>query len=150
MTSRNFGRVSRDRAVELSLDAAMEIEDVITGASSDAPKLRDLIETLSGSEGGNLSKKSLLSDVRAASLYGRAAAVTGRQYQSVSDLDQILDLFLKIYKLGLKPMQPEDLEFARDFCLGLNRQLIDEAYGRTPEPPRAQIRSRRSHTQYAR
>jgi hypothetical protein len=142
MAGHNFSRVSRDRAVEQSLDAAMEVQEVMAGERTDSPALSELVTSLLGSHSGMTpTKKDLLCDARFTSLYHRAASSGGLDYNTAVDLDGILELLFKVNSAGLNNFSKPNLEFIRDFCLGLNRELVAEAFGRTPEPPLARLRN---------
>jgi len=134
-------RIARDLAVEQSLDAAIEIEDVIRGARSDAPAFEKLIVNLIGSPAGDFGtlKRELLSDSRLASLYYRAASASR---DLAANTDRVLGLLLSAGSVNLSQMSKNDLAMVRDFCVGLNQELVSEAFNRTPEPPLARARQR--------
>jgi hypothetical protein len=142
MLSHSLNRFARDLAIEQSLDAAIEISDVITGKRSDSPALSGLIHTLMGADaqGVSPSKRDLLSDSQFTSISQRAAALSGRHYTSTNELSDILDLLLKVNSVGLTNFSADDLNFIRDFCLGLNQSFVSEAFSKTPEPPLARSR----------
>jgi hypothetical protein len=133
MTTHHLNRVARDLAVEQSLDAAIELDEVIQGKRSDAPALTELVSTLMGSIGGEQAavKNVLLSDSQLMSLYHGATRLSGRNYT----LNDVVDLLWTINSVGLRHLKPEQLSFVRDFCLGLNKELVAEAFRRSPEPP---------------
>jgi len=64
MGNHHLDRLARDRAIEQSLVAALEINDVLRGSREDAPGLVELVSALLGSEDpDNLpSKRELLAD----------------------------------------------------------------------------------------
>src|ERR1700731_4818096 len=103
MLSHSLNRIARDLAIEQSLDAAIEISDVITGKRSNSPALSNLIHTLMGADdqGVSPSKRDLLTDSQFASISQRAAALSGRHYTSTNELSDILDLLLKVNSVGL-------------------------------------------------
>jgi hypothetical protein len=138
-------RVARDLAVEESLDAAIEIDEVIREVRQDSPAFSKLIAILIGSPPRELStiKKDLLSDSRLTSLYYRAAASSGKAGASAEDLDRVLKLLLSAGSTGLAKISRDDLAYVRDFCLGLNQELVAEAFGRSPKSPFARMRSHR-------
>lgn len=135
MTNHHLNRVSRDLAVEQSLDAAIEINEVINHKRQDAPALLKLASLLVGtqSEGTARSKRELLNNSQFASLSYRAA-VSGKGPASPQVLDLILDLLMRAIGPGLAEFSQDDLTCIRDFCLGLNRELTSEVASRTPEP----------------
>jgi hypothetical protein len=137
MTAHHVNRIARDLAVEQSLDAAIELDEVIRGVQQDAPALNRLILDLIGAQGGepNKIKKDLFNDSRLASLYYRAAASSGQA--SAEELDHVLDILLLVGAAGIAQVSKDDLAFIRGFCLRLNQELVSEAYSRTPEPPLA-------------
>ncbi|WP_370677335.1 hypothetical protein [Pleomorphomonas sp. PLEO] len=144
-----FSRMSRDLAVEQSLDAAMEIQEVISGEKVESPALRSLVEALIGSNGGGVySKNDLLGKARIASLYGKAYAY-GEAYASsgvvvnqAEQLEPIIDLLLQVDSGNLSNIPKEGLAQIKNFCLGLNRTLAAEAFGRIPDAMQARQRSR--------
>jgi hypothetical protein len=142
MATHHLNRVARDLAVEQSLDAAIEIDEVIQGRRSDAPALTELVSTLMGSLGSEQAavKNILLSDSQLTSLYHGAALLSGRNYTSTVELSDAVDLLWTINSVGLHQLKPEQLSFVRDFCLGLNKELVAEAFSRTPEAPLSRSR----------
>ena len=99
-----------------------------------------MIHMLLGAEGQERTKRELLSDSQIATISQRAAATTGRHYTSTEQLEDILQLLLRVDSVGLRNFGKSDLEFIRDFCLGLNRGFVSEAFGRIPSPPLAKDR----------
>lgn len=142
MTTHHLNRVARDLAVEQSLDAAIEIDEVIQGKRSDSPALTDLVSSLMGSLGGAQAavRNDLLSDSQFTSLYQRAASSSGRNYASAVELKDVVDLLLTINSGGLARFGKDQLSFVRAFCLGLNKVLVAEAFSRTPESPLSRAR----------
>ena len=139
MANHHLDRLARDRAVEQSLVAAMEVNDVLRDRRSDAPGLVELISTLIGHQDPeNVQlKRDLLSDSQFASLSSRAAKFSGHPYRSSSDLDRILSLLLAVSKVCLSKFTKDELGFIRDFCLGLNAVFVEELSSRNTEPPLA-------------
>jgi hypothetical protein len=45
-----------------------------------------------------------------------------------------LKLFMEVCEIGISEFETSDLEFIRDFCLGVNKQLINESYAKLPMP----------------
>jgi hypothetical protein len=137
MPIHHIDRQGRDLAVEQSLDAAIELDEVIQGKSKKAPALTDLVLTLIGAsrEGAAPLRHDLLSDSQLASLYYRVARSTGQSYPSMDDLRNLVELLLTTRSGELASFKQEQLSFIRDFCLGLNKTLVAEAFSLTPEPP---------------
>jgi hypothetical protein len=137
--------MARDLAVEQSLDAALEIDEVIRGVRTQAPAFERLISSLIGSPAHELNavKKELLTDSRLTSLYYRAAKSPGKSTGSAEDLDLILELLVSIGSTDLSKISKDDLFRVRDFCIGLNQELVSEAFSRTPVPPLARTRQYR-------
>jgi hypothetical protein len=148
MTAHRMNRVARDHAVEQSLDAAIEVDEIIRGARLDAPALKQLIFSLIGSPGKELNtiKKDLFNDSRLINLYYRAAASSG--HASAEELDRVLDILFSAGVTDLAQMPKRDLAFIREFCLGLNQELVSEAFSRTPEPPLARSRQQKFSQTY--
>ena len=136
MVNHHLNRVARDLAVEQSLDAAIEINEVINHKRQDAPALLKLASLLIGthSEGTTPTKRELLNDSQFVSLSFRAAVSTGKAPASPQDLDLILDLLVRVIGAGLANFSPDDLTRIRDFCLGLNCELASEVASRIAEP----------------
>jgi hypothetical protein len=143
-------RVARDLAVEQSLDAALEIDEVIRHKRQDSPAFTKLIASLVGSPTRELNsvKKDLLSDSRLTSLYFRAASSPGKLNASVEDLDRVLGLLLSADTTNLTKLSKDDLSSVRDFCLALNQELVAEAFGRSPQPPFARLRQNKLASGY--
>lgn len=137
MLPRPSSRMARDLAVEQSLDAAIEIDEVIRGERSDAPTFAGLIASLIGSPTEELSvvKKALLADSRLTSLWYRAAGLSGRSKDFADNLDDVLQLLVSLGSADFSKISKDDLSRVRDFCIGLNQELVSEAFTRIPEPP---------------
>jgi hypothetical protein len=135
----------RDLAVEQSLDAAIEIDEVLRKKRRDAPAFSKLVASMVGSPTRRLKtvKKDLLSNSRLASLYYRAAASSKKASPSVGNLDAILKLLVSANAAGLSKLSKSDLSLVRDFCLALNEELVAEAFGRSPQPSFARLRQNR-------
>jgi len=142
MATHHLSRIARDLAVEQSLDAAIEIDEVIQRKRVEAPALIELVSNLvgSGTQHPHADKHELLSDSQFTSLYQRAARSPDREYKSAAELNDVVDLLISISTSGLSNLQQSELLFVRDFCLGLNRELVAEAFSRTPEPPLSRSR----------
>jgi hypothetical protein len=133
MRSFHINRLAREHSVETSLDAALEIEQVIQGKLQDTPSLKKLVDMMLGtSDEGSVTRKDLLGNPQVANLYRRASG-SSEDAQAVQ-IDRILTLFGNIYSVGVAKFEKSDLEFIRDFCLGVNRQLINESYSKLPSP----------------
>jgi hypothetical protein len=141
MAPHHMNRTARDLAVEQSLDAAIEIDEVIRGDRDDAPHLRELVTSLIGTNRDeNTAKRDLMKNSQFTRLYHRAT--TSADQNNVSQ-DDILSLLLKIDRLGVKQFNEDQLSIVRRFCLGLNRELVSESYIRVPEPPLARARNQK-------
>jgi hypothetical protein len=140
MTSHHINRATRDLAVEQSLDAAIEIDEIIRGERTDSPHLTKLVANLigSGRDVGS-AKKELLRNSQFSSLYHRAAMLAGQEDRPPDEND-ILSLLFLIDSVGLSQFSSKKLAIVRDFCLGLNRELVSESYSMVPEPPMARSR----------
>jgi len=140
MTNHHISRATRDLAVEQSLDAAIEIDEIIRGERSDSPHLTQLVTSLigTGRDVGS-ARKELLANPQFSSLYHRASMLAGQEDRSPDEND-ILSLLFLIDKAGLSQFPPDKLAIVRDFCLGLNRELVSESYSRVPEPAMARSR----------
>src|SRR5581483_9777707 len=91
-------RVARELAVEQSLDAAIEVDEVIRGTRTDAPTFAGLVLSLIGSptQEFNAAKKELLADSRLTTLCYRAASSSGAPHSSAENLDRVLELLVAI------------------------------------------------------
>lgn len=137
MTKHHLNRIARDLAVEQSLDAAIEIVEVLKGKRSDSPALAELVSMLSGQVQNRSVTHDLLSNSQTASLYHRAFAFSGKKYETAADLSDAVSILITVESDNLSKYNSEELSFLRDFCLGLNKELVSEAYHRVPEPPLA-------------
>jgi hypothetical protein len=142
MKTHHMNRTTRDLAVEQSLDAAIEIDEVIRGDRSDSPMLSRLVSSLIGTNRDvGSAKKELLKDSQFSSLYHRATMSTGGLEDN--DENDVLNLLFMIDGVGLSQFTPKQLSIVRKFCLGLNQELVSESYNRTPEPPLARSRQQK-------
>ena len=144
MATHHLDRSARDRAVEQSLIAAIQINDVIRDLRSDAPGLVELMAMLLGRQDREhlQSRRDLLANSQLASLSFRAAASSGQTHDAQPAVERILDLVLQISRIGLNKFSKEELSILRDFCLGLNSVLVEEISTRGSEPPLARNRPR--------
>jgi hypothetical protein len=146
MAIHHMNRAARDLAVEQSLDAAIEIDEVIRGERDDAPHLRDLVESLIGTNRDEgTAKRDLMKNSQFTRLYHRATVSADQGHVSQDD---ILNLLLAIHQLGVKQFKEEQLSIVRKFCLGLNRELVSESYSRVPEPPLSRSRNQKHTLQH--
>ncbi len=111
MAIHHLDRSARDRAVEQSLIAAIQISDVIRDLRSDAPGLVELITMLLGRQDRDhlQSRRDLLANSQLASLSFRAAASSGQMHDAQPTLERILDLVLQISRIGLNKFSKDDL-----------------------------------------
>src|SRR5437016_4147633 len=118
MAAHYVNRIARDLAIEQSLDAAIELDEVIRGARKDSPALTNLVSNLMGPRSGEASgiKHDLLSDSQFASLYHRAALSSGKDSASVADLDEVVDLLFTADSLGVARLTPQQVSYVREFC----------------------------------
>ena len=145
MKPHQSNRIARDLAVEQSLDAAIEIDEVIRGVRAQAPTFEDLISSLLGSSAHefNAVKRELLADSRLTSLCYRAAKSSDKANDSAETLDHILELLVSIGSADFSKISRDDLFRVRDFCIGLNQELVSEAFVRTPEPSLSRSRQQK-------
>lgn len=135
MANHHLSRAARDLAVEQSLDAAIEISELMGRKRTDAPALSKLALSLIGTvPEATPSRRELLPNSQLASLSFRAAFSMGKQLVDAQDIDPILGLLVKITQVGLDKFSDEELLCIRNFCLGLNRELVSEVANRMPEP----------------
>jgi hypothetical protein len=141
MTPRPSTRIARDLAVEQSLDAAIEIDEMIRGDRADAPAFEVLLASLIGSTGleFNAAKKELLADSRLTSLCYRAAKLSSKLNVAES-FDRMFELLIAIRSANFSQISKDDLSRVRDFCIGLNQELVSEAFARIPDPPLSRSR----------
>ena len=130
MKPHQSSRVARELAVEQSLDAAIEVDEVIRGARTDAPTFAKLVLSLIGSPAQefNAAKKELLADSRLTTLCYRAASSAGTPNGPAENLDRVLELLVSIGSKDFSSVSKDDLLRVRDFCIGLNQELVSEAY----------------------
>ncbi|MGP7984856.1 hypothetical protein [Rhodoblastus sp.] len=113
--------------IELSLDAALQLEALAQGGREGAPKFAQLIAVLKAPKPtySGTSTVSMLTDVRSAPLV-RKAILRGSpskpeaNAQMVNFLDGLVEA-----------VQKNDLEYiklAKKFCLALNEQLLAKEY----------------------
>ena len=133
MANFHLNRMARDLAVELSLDAAIELDEVIRGKLESTTALFHLAETLTRDVKGNPAGESS----QTANLYRRAYAHvrSGQQQRPASDISDIVSKLVSVGKGTPLDADPEELQDLRDFCLGLNKELVSESYQRVPESP---------------
>jgi len=148
MPNHHMNRATRDLAVEQSLDAAIEIDEVIRGRRKDSPNLKQLVTSLIGSDrDAGSAKKELMKNSQFSSLYHRAAMSVDQDNRAANQED-VLSLLLAIDRVGLSQLSADQLAIVRKFCLGLNRELVSESFSRIPEPPLARSRSQKLSLAY--
>jgi hypothetical protein len=132
MREHHLSRISRDIAVEQSLDAALELTEYLQGIRQQSPALEKLTQILIGTQPVAATvRNELLSNAQMANLSSRAISPSADS----SDKDRLLDiveLLAKVHSLGLNNFSNSQIEILREFCLGINRELVSEAYERVP------------------
>jgi hypothetical protein len=140
-TMKILGQTSREELMELSLDAAIEIERAILGHSIDAAKIRNMIAALGSAFRPTASGQSHFVDPRVVSVYGRAARSLGNsQVTTVQAVKDWVDTVSKKHEPGSGPQG--DLPQLRDFLLALHRELVADV---VPDPSTTSVRKRPSY-----
>jgi hypothetical protein len=69
--------------------------------------------------------------------------LTRESQDSAENLDRVLELLVSVGSTDFSCISKDDLLRVRDFCIGLNQELVSEAFTRTPEPPLSRNRQQK-------
>jgi hypothetical protein len=116
-----------ERLSDLSLSAAIALENLIQGERTSPHPIRKFITALGADQPDPLERsKHLASDYRRVRLYRQALKDTGDNPATLADLvQQVSNLLGEMQRDGL---DKRDLMRARDFCIALNRALVNVEY----------------------
>jgi hypothetical protein len=126
---------SRETLMDLALRAAVEVERMVKGLSSDRKVVTDLIEAISmpSSSTGAGVGPLYLEDPRVVTTYGRVVqSIEGRAMSTVQDVRDWLSAFIDQYQR--ESGEQLTLSKLRDFCLALHRELRQDIINDLPEP----------------
>lgn len=115
---------------DLSLDAALEIEEVLRGEAPSSPSLSKLVDALKAPQpaysGGSVS---MLSDVRSTRIWRSALrAQPPRNSASYQEIQGLISTFLDSLLHAVAVKDKETLLAAKRFCLDLNREFLMRNY----------------------
>lgn len=136
------GQISREELMELSLDAAIEIERAILGQSINTGKIKDVILALSSAIRPSANGQSHFVDPRVVSVYGRAAKSLGNS--QVTTVQAVKDWIAAVSQKhdSAGSGAQADLPQLRDILLALHRELVADV---VPDPSTTSVRKRPSY-----
>ena len=138
--ARYLGRKAQLEAIDLTLAAAIELDQILRGERHDAPKLDTLTRTLlQDPEDLNESRSvGLRSCPQAVNLFSRALSDQPHpDVQSTSEMDEkffnLEEILKKTSDGDIEKLTKEEIEEIKIFCLNLNSALlIRKSLTRTP------------------
>lgn len=135
MTHFYLSRAAREAAIKQSLGAILDLDEIICGARKQSNALSELAETLASSDYRSPQIEPVPGGPQFANLYQRAALFRndGRSHgvELAADALEILSAFRDD---RAAVVELEKLKILREFCLGLNHELISESSGRAFGP----------------
>lgn len=125
-------KISRSRLSEVSIRAAIALENAIErGTGSDVP-IRALLEALEVNQSNGEDRICALSgDYRRVGLYNQAwRDATGTTLETLGDLASEIGALLGKISESLETVSRSELIKAREFCVALNRAAVNAEYER--------------------
>jgi len=116
----------RSNPVDLSVEAALQLEEFKQGIRNDVPALAELFSFIRtpapAFEGESIS---LLADVRAYAIFRDSVSErTRRKSGNLSEFRQIFEQYLKELEQGVASRKSVEIDEAKRFCLSLNTQIL--------------------------
>ncbi len=121
--------------LDLSAEAALELEELKQGIRCDVPALGELfhfIRTPAPAFQGQ--SVSMLADVRSYALFRDSLGPTKNKTSNFSDFKKAIENYLADLEVGVKAKKQDKIEEAKRFCLAFNENMLtkqmNEIYGR--------------------
>jgi hypothetical protein len=111
--------------IDLSAEAALELEELRQGLRSDVPALGDLfafLRTPGPAFAGD--SVSMLADVRSYTLFRDSLGPTPKKSVTFDEFKRVVDMYLKDLQIGVAAGNKEKIEEAKRFCLSFNANLV--------------------------
>lgn len=122
--------------MDLSLKAAVEIEQAISGAAVDEAVVQRMIDALDSAFASSTARQSPehLADPRVVMVYGRAVnRVDSAKISTVQGVREWVEDFASRYRPAVSERPKKDLSYLRDFFLALHRELLATMIAERPE-----------------
>lgn len=133
MSSGEAMAVAADNPIDLTLDAAMELEELRQSLRDDSPALRRLFEYLrSPATKGGEQVVSRLADIRNHEVLSQSVQSRPR-FGSPSDFSHWFEKYLSGLLAGVDSRSPNSISDAKEFCLALNRHMLAKMHSSSME-----------------
>ena len=126
-----------DRLTDLSLKAAIALENVLLGREADSTSIAEFVSALEGEVHAEDWSKKLMGDYERVDLYNQALMLTGDTPKQLKDLCTQVATLLESMHGDLEKSSEDSIKKARDFCLAINRALVDADYENLRETSRS-------------
>lgn len=116
--------------IDLSADAALELEELDQGRRTDAPALGALFDFLrtpvSTQKFEGNSGLSMLADVRSYTVLRDSIGVSRAKVGKLSDFKAHVEAYLEELESGVRAKKRAKVQEAKRFCLSLNENLLSK------------------------
>jgi hypothetical protein len=126
-TSRAQSELTESSPIDVSMEAALELEELKQGHRGDAPAFHHLIELLrKPSRGFSGEGISMLADVRSFTIFKESLGPVSSKVRTASydQLPSAVSDFLSELERGVKERNTQRLNQAKQFCLVFNTHLL--------------------------
>lgn len=118
-----------ERLSDLSLMAAIALENLRHDRKASSEPILEFVTALKDDSPSDEKTKSLVTDYRRVNIYNEAwQRLTGHHLENLGELASMISGLLEDMQGDLANASEKDIKHARDFCLALNRTLVDADY----------------------
>jgi hypothetical protein len=111
--------------IDLSSEAALELEELRQGVRGDVPALENLFAFLRTPAPAFVGESvSMLADVRSYVLFRDSVGSLPRKSRTFDEFRLLVDMYLKDLEDGVNSGNKEKIEDAKRFCLAFNANLV--------------------------
>lgn len=128
-------RPSYEELSVLSLDAAIELDQLQRGEPSDTEVIRSLVYKLGLNPlVGSVDALSRLVDPKTVDIYNRTISrLADNPLNTLDQLAERVRSYSEVFARDIGSADRADVEAMRDFCLALHRELLSDNYNKTAE-----------------
>lgn len=111
--------------INLSVEAALELEELKQGERSDAPALKALFHVIRTPGPAFAGKSvSMLADVRAYAIFRDSLEAPRKKLSNLEEFRKWVEKYLNDLESGVAKRQVKKIDEAKRFCLALNTQML--------------------------
>jgi hypothetical protein len=119
--------ISATNPIDLSAEAALELEELRQGVRVDVPALADLfifLRTRGPAFAG--SSVSMLEDIRSYALFRDSLGSIPKKPTTFGEFRKVVDVYLQDLAAGVAQGNKEKIKEAKRFCLAFNANLVNK------------------------